>query len=552
MVFVTYDTLFAVKGEAVNHSPNLGDQNPTNFIYLNSSYGVSVNNQTGVLTGTAEIATKAIISISYDSDSGPQIVSLLFFFINVYYNPIIYTIGQAVNAINTQESTEYFEGYENFYPVSYSISPAFDSGLSLNTETGAITGTPTSQDSHGIFTVTYITNLATSHTTTVQIVNNSLLPVYPSTYVLDDVGTLIYPTNISGTNAFDFSIVDPPFGITINNTTGVIAVNIFSIPNTTNFVVLFDSDYGVLSVVANIIGMRVTYNSFNYMVGFPVNYIPSKDGVEPILYELSTSLPAGLSLNSSTGAITGTPTSSTGNNNNITITMTAPDNTTIDKTFTIGICNAHYDSQYTFLINQPVSISPQNVLNPSGISPFGINSMLSDPIPDGLSYSYSTGTITGETSQLGNFNYILLFQGNYGTYFTFNVQMSIVLSLPDCLTGDSHILTIKGYKPIKSLTTNDYIVTDKKIIRKIKSIYTIQHVGELYRLPKKSLDKIHPFKDVFMSANHKYYHNDREYRPRNHLSQIQINEPITLFHVQLEKEQDNIVVEGVSMESHHE
>jgi hypothetical protein len=142
-------------------------------------------------------------------------------------NPASYTVGTAILANVPSNSGGAID--------SYAVSPALPAGLSLDTATGVITGTPTAVAS-GVYQVT--------------------------------------GTNVSGSTAVSLSI----------------AVTIPAPPT----------------------NLTYSSNPANYTLGvaIPAN-VPSNSGGPVASYSVTPALPAGLSLNTSTGVITGTPTAAT-------------------------------------------------------------------------------------------------------------------------------------------------------------------------------------------------------------------------------------------------
>jgi uncharacterized repeat protein (TIGR01451 family) len=110
--------------------------------------------------------------------------------------------------------------------ISYSVSPALPSGLSLNTTTGVISGTPTVVSANATYTVT-ATNSGGFTTFGIQIQVNDIAPSglsYNSPNVFT-VGTLIgnLTPSVSG-NVISYSVLPAlPSGLSLNTSTGVIS-----------------------------------------------------------------------------------------------------------------------------------------------------------------------------------------------------------------------------------------------------------------------------------------------------------------------------------------
>jgi hypothetical protein len=110
-------------------------------------------------------------------------------------NPATYTVGQTITN-NTPTSS-------GGPVVSYAVSPSLPSGLSLNTSTGVISGTPTVISATTAYTVT-ATNSGGSTTATLSITVNDVPPLSltystnPATYTRGQMITNNTPTSSGG------------------------------------------------------------------------------------------------------------------------------------------------------------------------------------------------------------------------------------------------------------------------------------------------------------------------------------------------------------------
>ena len=134
------------------------------------------------------------------------------------YNPSSFTLTKG-NTMSTASPTLFGTGQV----VSWSVSPALPSGISLNTSTGDISGTPTAITASATYTIT-ATNSGGSDTTTVTIVVNDAVPIIaysPTSYTLtkdvamttstpSSTGGAVVTWSISPSLPSAFPLIHPP------------------------------------------------------------------------------------------------------------------------------------------------------------------------------------------------------------------------------------------------------------------------------------------------------------------------------------------------------
>jgi len=228
-------------------------------------------------------------------------------------NPAVYTRGTAITP-NSPSST-------GGAVTSYSVSPALPTGLSLNASTGVITGTPTVATAAASYVVT-ASNAAGSTTASVNITVRDLPPAnltYSANPAVYTTGTAITPNTPSSTGGAVTSYsVSPalPTGLSLNTTTGVITGTPTAATATASYVVTASNALGSTTASVSITvnsqaPTNLTYsaNPAVYTKGAAITpNTPSNGGGAVSSYAVSPALPAGLTLNPTTGVITGTPT----------------------------------------------------------------------------------------------------------------------------------------------------------------------------------------------------------------------------------------------------
>ena len=288
--------------------------------------GLSFNTTTGRISGTPTALTPAAnFTVTGTGNGGSATATVNVTVIDAApaftytTNPAVYVKGTAITAnspINSGGAV-----------ISYAVSPSLPSGLSLNTTTGSITGTPSAVAANATYTVT-ATNSGGSATTGVQIRVKDVAPAFtyalnPAVYIRSSSIVSNSPINTGG--AVISYAVSPalPAGLSFNTSTGAITGTSTVLSPIAAYTVTATNSGGSTSV-----GVQITVTdaapSFTYLDPAPVYTklvaispanTPVNSGGAVVSYSIAPTLPAGISLNTSTGAITGTPTvlSSTGN-----------------------------------------------------------------------------------------------------------------------------------------------------------------------------------------------------------------------------------------------
>ena len=396
--------------------------------------GLSLDGSTGVISGTPTTTGSSTFTIRASNALG--YVDFSSQTVSVTAAPSF--SDSAVNARGTK-GMAYTDGVAAVGSPSptYSVaSGSLPNGLSLNTSTGAITGTPTVTGDFS-FTIT-ATNTYGSVTTSSLSIQIGSSPVESSAQLPKTGYVGIAYSQVSNVSGFPlptFALATgtlPP-GVTLNTANGTVSGNpttegvyTFTITATNWVGSVTTASYQVTiwdkPTFTNLASLGLTINE-----GASYNVTVTTNGPAPSAFSISTgSLPPGLSLNTSTGAITGTATTNGTYNFKISATNTAGTRESTQVTITVR--------QLPAISGQ--SITSTNLLNTaysSSISATGYPaptfSVYSGALPTGLSLNTSTGAITGTPSATGTFSFVIRATNSAGTADTSSKSV-VIYSTP--------------------------------------------------------------------------------------------------------------------------
>ena len=295
-------------------------------------------------------------------------------------------------------------------PVTFSVSAgALPAGLSLAAATGVISGMATTPGAYS-FTITATDNNSITASQAYSGTISAGLSI-TTTSLPTPVAAVAYSQTVAtsgGTAPVTFSISGGslPAGLSLNTSTGVIS-GTPTTPGAYSFTLTATDSNGISDAQAysGTVGARLAITTVTLptpVIGMTYSQaIATAGGTAPVIFSVSAgSLPAGLSLNPSTGAISGTATTS--GPYSFTITATDANNITDAKS-------------YSGAINERVSISSGSLATPivgealnvavtasGGTGPYAF-AVSGGALPAGLSLS-PTGQISGTPTTAGPFS----------------------------------------------------------------------------------------------------------------------------------------------------
>ncbi|MFM6913427.1 MAG: putative Ig domain-containing protein, partial [Aquirufa sp.] len=348
-------------------------------------------------------------------------------------------------------------------------TPNLPVGLSLNTSTGAITGTPSSVTALATYTVTATNAYGTITTTlSVEVQGPPTGLTYPNQVFT--INTAVNPivATVVANPAPTFSISPSlPAGLSFNTSTGAITgTPTAGQPATTYTITASNGIAPAASVNFTITVSAAPIISYVsppvYTVGTAIASLQPTVSGTVTTYSISPILPAGLSLNTSTGAITGTPSAAV---SATTYTVTAT-NAYGSGTATLTITTGLAPSNVSYTISNPsITVGQAMVpISPSITSGSGtLTYTVSPSLPAGLSIHPSTGVISGTpTAAVASATYTVTATsvfGNTNTVISLSTGVapsSLSYTTPNTFTAGTAIGTLS---PTVTGTVNSYSIT---------------------------------------------------------------------------------------------
>ncbi len=401
--------------------------------------GLTLAASSGVISGTPTATGTSTFTIqALDANLTAATKSLTI----VIYVPLVVNTTSLTFGMTGVAYSQALSATGGLAPYTWSISSGtLPAGLTLNTSSGAISGTPTTAGT-STFTVQVKDATLTTATKSLTIAIYAPLAVSTASLPIGSTGTAYSQTLTAtgGLTPYTWSITSGalPAGLTLAASSGVISGTPTATGTSTFTIQALDANLtAATKSLTIVIYVPLVVNTTSLTFGMTgVAYsqaLSATGGLAPYTWSISSgTLPAGLTLNTSSGAISGTPT--TAGTSTFTVQVKDATLTTATKSLTIAIYAPLAVSTASLPIGSTGTAYSQTLTATGGLTPYTW-SITSGALPAGLTLAASSGVISGTPTATGT--------------STFTIQ-----ALDANLTAATKSLTIVIYVPLVVNTTS--------------------------------------------------------------------------------------------------
>jgi hypothetical protein len=236
--------------------------------------------------------------------------------------------------------------------LSYAVSPSLPAGLSLAATTGEITGMPSVTSAATTYTVTVTDSASATATATFGLTVNGAVvatqAVAASTLTVGHAATSFTPvTGSGGTGTLGYTISPSitGLGLSFDAATGAVSGTPTTASGPASYTVTVTDSNGATAsasfslTVSGPVAASVAIGSTSLTKDRVANSftpVTGSGGTAPLTFAVSPSLPAGLSLATSTGTITGTPSALSASSSYV-VTVTDANGVTANANFNLAV-----------------------------------------------------------------------------------------------------------------------------------------------------------------------------------------------------------------------
>lgn len=417
--------------------------------------GLTLDPVTGLLSGTP--TASGTFTLSAVNATSTVTTGSITIPVSAASVPVLTSTAPSLVAVNGLAYSYRFTATGGPTPTFSVQSGDLPAGLTLNSVTGVLSGTPTTTAS-STFTIRASNSQGNDTSASVTLnVTASAAPTFLSVNAPDATNTIPYSFTV-GVSAnplptFAIATGSLPAGLTLNAATGEIS-GISTGQGTSTFTVTATNAFGSvtsgsISITAQALATPLFVNATPpsaAVTTLPYSYTFTATGTPAPTFSVATgTLPAGLTLNSITGVLSGTPTATGVSTFTINAHNTSGDLATSTLTITTSA------PEIPAFVGTPTPLTAATQTVPYSYSfavsgtPAPTYSVASGTLPDGLSLNTTTGVLSGTPTTLGSYTFIIAATNTFGTATTSPITITTnAPAAPTVLPGSTPPSAING------------------------------------------------------------------------------------------------------------